>query len=431
MGRSPVTSRLLPVGHYADATLGNLLGDNFMKYRWATFTAVFGAILGLAAAPAVAAPDEAIYVVGTPVRVAIAADGTAFLGNYGQGGGIFVVPAGAARASRTISTGGHPATGLALGPDGTLYVATADGTNQDVVGVVPAGDTGIARSIPVSAGLHPLAAGPDGTVYVANPAGNTVSVIAPNGTAVDRTVKVGAGPAEVAVTKDGTAFVTNQTAGTVSVIPAGADTVSKTIELVTDTGTSEEPHGITAGPDGTVYVANIKSSDIAVIKPGADTVSDRIFVEGGPQDVAIAQDGSLYVTSLLTQKLSVIRPDATDVSGSLPTDGGPGHLAVAPDGSVIVISPETGAAGGSVVRFSAAALAEASQGSTAATPPASAAPAATRADEAAAQPSSGSWNALPAVAGGEAAAVVGVAVWILVNARRRRAGLAAGAGRAG
>jgi YVTN family beta-propeller protein len=233
------------------------------------------------------------------------------------------------------------------------------------------------------------------------------------------------------VTKDGTAFVTNQTAGTVSVIPAGADTVSKTIELVSDTGTSEEPHGITAGPDGTVYVANIKSSDIAVIKPGADTVSDRIFVEGGPQDVAIAQDGSLYVTSVLTQKLSVIRPDSTDVSGSLPTDGSPGHLAVAPDGSVIVISPETGAAGGSVVRFSAAALAEASQGSTAATPPASAAPAATRADEAAAQPSSGSWNALPAVAGGVAAAVVRVAVWILVNARRRRAGLAVGAGQAG
>jgi YVTN family beta-propeller protein len=201
--------------------------------------------------------------------------------------------------------------------------------------------------------------------------------------------------------------------------------------MVSDTGTSEAPHGAAAGPDGTVYVANIKSSDIAVIKPGSGTVAERIYVEGGPQDVAIAQDGSLYVTSLLTRQLSVIRPETTDVARSLPTDGGPGHLAVAPDGSVIVISPGTGAAGGLVSRFSAAVLAEASQSSTAATPAASAAPAAAPASGTAAQPFAGSWNALPAVAGGVAALVVGVAVWILVNARRRRAGLAAGASQAG
>ncbi|MDQ1060324.1 YVTN family beta-propeller protein [Arthrobacter globiformis] len=403
-----------------------------MKYSWATFTAVLGTILCLGAAAAGAAPDEGtIDVYGTPVRVAIAADGTAYLGNYGQGGGIFVVPSGATTPSRTISTGGHVTTGLALGPDGTLYVATAEG-DQSALGVIPAGAANVERTIPISPGLHALAAGPDGTVYVANPAGNTVSVIAPNGTAVDRTIAVGAGPAEIAVTtKDGTAFVTNQTAGSVSVIPAGADAVSKTIELVSDTGTSEQPHGIAAGPDGTVYVANIASNDIAVIKPGADAVADRIYVEGGPQDVAVARDGSVYVTSLLTQKLSVIRPHAKEAGGSIPTDAGPGHLAVAPDGSVIVISPGTSPGDGAVVRYSAAALVAASQGSTPAASgaPTAAAPAET-APEAAAQPSGGSWNALPAVAGGVAAVVVGVAVWILVNGRRRKAGLAAGTSRA-
>lgn len=405
-----------------------------MKYRWATFTAVFGAMLCLGSGPAVAAPDEGtISVDGAPVRVAIAADGTAYLGNYGQGGGIFVVPPGATKPSRTISTGGHITTGLGLGPDGTLYVATADG-DQSAVGVVPAGAADMARTIPVSAGFHPLAVGPDGTVYVANSTGNTVSVIAPQGTAVGRTIKVGAGPAEIAVAKDGTAFVSNQTAGTVSVIPAGADAVSKTIELVSDTGTSQEPHGIAAGPEGTVYVANIKSNDIAVIKAGADTVAERIYVEGGPQDVTVAPDGSLYVTSLLTQKLSVIRPHAKVVGGSISTDGGPGHLAVAPDGSVIVISPGSGPGQGSVVRYSAEALAAtplASGASTAAAPAATPAPEAASQPAAEAQPSAGSWNALPAVAGGVAAVVVGVAVWILLKGRRRKAGLAAGASQAG
>ena len=130
-----------------------------MKYRWATFTAVFGAILCLGAAPAVAAPAEVLEVGGTPVRVAIAADGTAYLGNYGQGGGIFVVPSGATKPTRTISTGGHITTGLALGPDGTLYVATTTDGDQSAVGVIPAGDAGMARTIPVSAGFHPLAGG--------------------------------------------------------------------------------------------------------------------------------------------------------------------------------------------------------------------------------------------------------------------------------
>ncbi len=403
-----------------------------MTYRSATFTAVLGAVLCFGSAPAMAAADETIQIDGTPVRAVIAADGTAFLGNYGQGGGVFVVPSGATSPSRTISTGGHRVTGLALDPDGILYVALVDDApDQDAVGVIPAGAAIVERTVPVPAGRHPLAAGPDGTVYVANSAGNTVSVIAPNGTAVDRTIEVGAGPAEIAVAKDGIAFVSNQIAGTVSVIPAGAHTVARTIELVSDTGTSKEPHGITAGSDGTVYVANIKTGEVAVIQPGADTAAGRIYVGGGPQDLALAPDGSLYVTSLLTQKLSVIRPHAKEVGSSIRTDGGPGHLAVAPDGSVIVISPGSAPGRGSVVRYSAAALAAEPQGPTEAAAPAPGAAAATATAtspdrEATAQPAAGSPSALPAVAGGMAAAFVAAAVWFLVMGHRKKARLAAG-----
>lgn len=76
----------------AETLLGICWGVTFMKYRSATFTAVLGAVLCFGSASAMAAADEAIQIDGTPVRAVIAADGTASLGNYGQGAGVFVVP---------------------------------------------------------------------------------------------------------------------------------------------------------------------------------------------------------------------------------------------------------------------------------------------------------------------------------------------------
>ena len=259
------------------------------------------AVLFLGAAPAVGAPAEILDVGGTPLGVVVGSDGTAYVGDYGAGG-IRVIPPGASRPSRTLSTGIN-VSGIALAPDGTLYAAAQDSaTGEAVVGVIPPGAAGVVRSIPVSDGNHLIAAGPDGTVFVPNPSEGTVSVIAPNGSAVDRIVTVGAGPVEVAVTKDGTAFVTNQYGGTVSVIPAGANTVSRTIQVSSTPGRTENPHGIAAGPDGTIYVTNISSNDVAVIKPGADTVAYRIYVPGGPTEAAVGPDGTLYVASALTSR---------------------------------------------------------------------------------------------------------------------------------
>lgn len=229
--------------------------------------AAMGAVLFLGTAPAVAAPTEVPDVGGTPVAVVVGADGTAYVGNYDGAGGVRVIPRGAPRPARTIGTGNH-VSGLAMAPDGTLYVAHQDSaTGQDVVGARPAGGAGVARSIPVSRGSHVITAGPDGTVFVPNAADGTVSVVAPNGSTVDRTVAVGAGPVEVAVTSDGTAFVANQVDGTVPVIPAGANAVARTIQVGSIPGKTENPHGIAAGPDRAIYVASISSDQVAVIKP--------------------------------------------------------------------------------------------------------------------------------------------------------------------
>lgn len=101
-----------------------------------------------------------------------------------------------------------------------------------------------------------------------------------------------------------------------------------------------------------------------------------------------------------------------------------------------MISPGSAPGGGSVVRYSAAALTAEPQESTAAAAQASGAAsapatAATSDIEATAQPAGRSSNALPAMAGGVTAAFAAAAVWFLVKGRRRKAGLAAGANQAG
>ncbi|QCO98208.1 hypothetical protein FCN77_11485 [Arthrobacter sp. 24S4-2] len=263
------------------------------------------------------------------------ADGTAYIGDYSSGGGVSVLPPGADKPSRTLTTG-YGAAGMALSADGTLYVERWDfAKQQETMGVIPKGSSGVTRTIALTRGAHLIAAAPDGTVFVPNPDLGTVSVIPPGADAPAREIVVGGNPREVAVAKDGIAYVTNQNDGTVSVIPAGASSVSRTIQVSSTPGRTSDPHGIAVGPDGTVYVTNITANDVAVIKPGDATVAYRVAVPGGPKEVVVGPDGTVYVL-YMANGLSVIRPGGTSVSLGLPTGQDPGHLALEPDGSVLV-----------------------------------------------------------------------------------------------
>ena len=136
----PVTSRLLPVG-FTPRIIGESAGGKFHEVplgrvhrRGSEHSCAWGR------RPPVAAPEEAIYVDGTPVRLAIAADGTAYLGNYGQGGGVFVVPAGADQGVPA------PSAREVTPPPDSRSARTARSTwprrttrTRSAVGVIPAG----------------------------------------------------------------------------------------------------------------------------------------------------------------------------------------------------------------------------------------------------------------------------------------------------
>ncbi|GAA3311358.1 Vgb family protein [Arthrobacter ramosus] len=384
-----------------------------MRFSGVLAVAAVGGILLVGAGPAIASGDV-VDVGGTPLCVVVDADGTAYIGDYSWGGGVNVLPAGANKPSRTLTTG-YGAAGMALSADGTLYVEGWDSAKQqEKLGVIPKGSSGVTRTIALTPGAHLIAAAPDGTVFVPNPDLGTVSVIPPGADAPAREIIVGVNPREVAVAKDGTAYVTNQNDGTVSVIPAGASRVSRTIQVSSTPGRTSDPHGIAVGPDGTVYVTNITANDVAVIKPGGAAVAYRVAVPGGPKEVAVGSDGAVYVL-YMANGLSVIRPGGTSVSLGLPAGQDPGHLALEPDGSLIV----TNTTAKSVAVFPSQVL-HAFQ------PPQSTAQAAQPQGEnpgpTAQVPSdnagAGFWSSIPAVLGVVVAAVLIGAAALVLTARR-------------
>jgi DNA-binding beta-propeller fold protein YncE len=147
------------------------------------------------------ASGDVVDVGGTPLSVVIDAQGTAYIGDYFLGGGVSVLPSGASKPARTLTTGFSPA-GMALSGDGTLFVEGWDfAQQQEKLAVIPKGSSAVARTISLSPGAHLIAAASDGTVFVPNPSVGTVSIIPPGAGAPAREIVVGGNPREVALAR--------------------------------------------------------------------------------------------------------------------------------------------------------------------------------------------------------------------------------------
>jgi RHS repeat-associated protein len=239
--------------------------------------------------------------------------GTGTAGFAGDGG-----PALAAQFDRPL--------GLALAPDGTLYIA--DGNNSRVRAISPQGiistfagggtssttngDGGPATAAYI-AGPHAVALGPDGSLYIADDSLGQVRRVTPDGTIT--TIATGLSePLGLCVGPSQEVYVTEWTGGQVDKIaPDGTRTV-------VISGLSY-PHTVDTGPDGSLYVTEegyqrvLRRTADGLVYPIAgggsswsDNVAPLTAAFAVPRVVYVHKDGTLWIADWSDQRIRRVRP---------------------------------------------------------------------------------------------------------------------------
>ena len=259
-----------------------------------------------------------------PQDVAVAPDGSVYIADYGNrcirrvsADGIITTIAG-------TGTGGYSGDGgpaidadidaqrLAVGPDGSLYLAEA--SNQRVRRISPAGiittvagngeidledahsgEGGPATEAPM--GATDVAVGPAGSLYAADFVHRLVRRVGPDGI---MTIVAGTGVA--GYSGDG-----------------GPATEAQL----------REPWSVDAGQDGSLYITDLASHCVRKVTPEgmittvAGTGTAGFSGDGGPAteaqlkspfDAAVAADGSLYIADSGNARVRVVRPDGIIVT---------------------------------------------------------------------------------------------------------------------
>lgn len=250
--------------------------------------------------------------------------------------------------------------GIVVAPDGTAFFAddlhhvirkiAPNGTIETIAGTGEAdfsGDGGLATAAALNKPMG-LALGRDGTLYMADGANHRVRAISPKGRI--RTI-AGGGETEVdadadavpaleaaflephalALSNDGNLYMADNTGnavyrlGTDGLITrlAGGGTTAKTGELAADAAL-QSPLGLSLGPSGELYIAEFDGNRISKVDS-----SGRYWIVAGtgapgfsgdrgpavlaelykPHTVDVGPDGSLYVTDEGNRRVRRITPD--------------------------------------------------------------------------------------------------------------------------
>jgi len=264
--------------------------------------------------------------------------------------------------------GSYAVIGVAVGPDGTVAVA---GGQPDFGVDLFSAEGKLIANIPVGgfaddglfAQAEGMAVGPDGAVYVADPASNRVQAFEPDGRF--RTVIGGAradargageevvdgalnGPVDVAVAGDGTVYVIDTGRDRVQVFDADGRWLRGWGSRGSGPGEMADPEGIAVGPDDTVYVADSGNHRVQRF-----TAQGRFLAQWGrwgrapgelktPRGIAVAPDGAVRVVDSGNHRVQEFSADG-DARYSLGEHGaGDGQLvepvdvAIGADGATYV-----------------------------------------------------------------------------------------------
>jgi sugar lactone lactonase YvrE len=288
--------------------------------------------------------------------------------------------------------------GVAVGPDGTIYIAdmynnlirkvTPQGVVTTLAGSGSAGfvdASGVAASFNFPRGI---ALGPDGNIYVADTDNHRIRKVTPEGVVTSlagsgtQTFADGTGtgasfnlPNGLTIGPDGNIYVADTDnhrirkltpQGVVTTL-AGSGTATVLGDNPDGTGTNASfcvPRGLVIGKDGNIYVADSLNHRIRKVTPGGVVTTLAGSGSSGsldgtgtntrfrrPAGVAIGQDGSIYVADTLNNTIrKVTTPGGvvTTFAGFLDhtgnTDGTgtnalfmePCGVAVGPDGNIYV-----------------------------------------------------------------------------------------------
>jgi len=238
--------------------------------------------------------------------------------------------------------------GLAVAPDGSLYVA--DSNNHRVQKFDASGKFLLAfgsfsgpnnPNPPTGTFNEPwgIAVGPDGSVYVADTWNHRIQKFDSSGNFLKAWGTAGQtdiggqggifwGPRDVAIGKDGRVYVSDTGNKRVQVFTADGEFVTQFGGLGVEAGRLDEPVGLAIAPDGNLVVADTWNQRVQVFSPEGKPV--RQWQINGWLDqsvtnkpyVAVDKDGNVYTTDPTGFRVLIFAPDGTYrvMFGDLGTD---------------------------------------------------------------------------------------------------------------
>ena len=307
-----------------------------------------------------------------PYNIALAPDGTMYIADYENNRIRRIGPDGiintvAGNGTRGFSGDGGPATqaslneaiGIAIAPDGSLYIADSsnhrirrvglDGIITTVAGTGTAGFTGDGGPATQARLRGPIgiAFGPDCSLYIADRNNHRIRRVGPDGIifTVAGTGTAGfsgdGGPAKqaglnspngVAVAQDGSLYIADRANRRIRRV--GPDGIITTVAGTGTAGFSGDGgaatlaslglvRGVTVAPDGSLYIADLDNHRIrrvsgdGIINTVAGNGTQGFSNENGwatqaalnqPYGTAVAPDGSLYIADTINDRVRRLAP---------------------------------------------------------------------------------------------------------------------------